>query len=60
MLLITVIITTLTFVELKVLGFLQSEVDLKILGYYSRLPFIAYALKLSNKDLLVPAEADNL
>jgi NADH-quinone oxidoreductase subunit H len=60
LLLITAIITALTVVERKVLSLLQRRVGLNVLGYRGRLQFIADALKLLGKGLLVPAEANNL
>jgi NADH-quinone oxidoreductase subunit H len=60
MLLITAIITILTFVERKVVSLLRRKVSPNVLGYRGRLQFIADTLKLLGKGLLVPAETNNL
>lgn len=54
MLLVTLIIASLTLIERKVLSLVQRRVGPFFVGYRGRLQYIADALKLLNKGLLIP------
>ena len=58
MLLVTLIIASLTLIERKFLSLLQRRVGPFFVGYRGRLQYIADALKLLNKGLLIPNESN--
>lgn len=58
MLLVTLIIASLTLIERKVLSLVQRRVGPFFVGYRGRLQYIADALKLLNKGLLIPNESN--
>jgi NADH-quinone oxidoreductase subunit H len=58
MLLVTLIIASLTLIERKVLALVQRRVGPFFVGYRGRLQYIADALKLLNKGLLIPNESN--
>ena len=57
MLLVTLIIASLTLIERKVLSLIQRRVGPNFVGFRGRLQYIADALKLFLKGIIVP---DNL
>lgn len=54
MLLVTLIIASLTLIERKVLSLIQRRVGPYYVGYRGRLQYIADALKLFIKGIIVP------
>ena len=58
MLLITLIIAALTLIERKFLSLLQRRVGPNYVGYKGRLQYIADALKLFVKGVLIPYESN--
>jgi len=58
MLLCTMIIAALTLIERKVLSLVQRRVGPFFVGYRGRLQYIADALKLFIKGIIVPDEAN--
>jgi len=58
MLLVTLIIASLTLIERKVLSLIQRRVGPNYVGYRGRLQYLADALKLLSKGLLIPEEAN--
>jgi NADH-quinone oxidoreductase subunit H len=57
MLLITLVIASLTLTERKVLSLVQRRVGPYFVGYRGRLQYLADALKLFVKGIIVPDEA---
>jgi len=58
MLVITLIIAAVTLVERKYLALIQRRVGPQYVGYRGRLQYIADALKLYGKGLIIPSEAN--
>jgi len=58
MLLLTLIIASLTLIERKFLSLLQRRVGPNYVGYKGRLQYIADALKLFIKGVLIPYEVN--
>jgi NADH:ubiquinone oxidoreductase subunit H len=58
MLLITLVIASLTVIERKVLAIVQRRIGPFYVGYRGRLQYIADALKLFIKGIIVPDEAN--
>jgi NADH-quinone oxidoreductase subunit H len=58
MLLVTLVIASLTLIERKVLALAQRRVGPFYVGYRGRLQYIADALKLFIKGIIVPDEAN--
>ena len=58
MLLVTLIIASLTLIERKILSLVQRRVGPCFVGYRGRLQYIADALKLFVKGIIVPHEAN--
>ena len=58
MLLVTLVIASLTLIERKVLALVQRRVGPFFVGYRGRLQYIADALKLFIKGIVVPDEAN--
>ena len=58
MLFVTLIIASITLIERKVLALVQRRVGPYYVGYRGRLQYIADALKLLNKGLLIPYESN--
>lgn len=58
MLIVTLIIAALTLIERKYLALIQRRVGPKYVGYRGRLQYIADALKLFGKGLIVPSEVN--
>jgi len=58
MLLLTLIIASLTLIERKFLSLLQRRVGPNYVGYKGRLQYIADALKLFVKGVLIPYESN--
>jgi NADH-quinone oxidoreductase subunit H len=58
MLLVTMIIASLTLIERKVLSLVQRRVGPFFVGYRGRLQYIADALKLFIKGIVVPDESN--
>jgi NADH:ubiquinone oxidoreductase subunit H len=56
MLLVTLIIASITLIERKVLALVQRRVGPFFVGYRGRLQYIADALKLFIKGIIVPDE----
>lgn len=54
MLLVTLVIASMTLIERKVLSLVQRRVGPFFVGYRGRLQYLADALKLLNKGLLIP------
>lgn len=59
MLLVTLIIASLTLIERKFLSLLQRRVGPNYVGYKGRFQYIADALKLFLKGILIPLESNN-
>ncbi len=57
-LLVTLIIASITLIERKVLSLVQRRVGPFFVGYRGRLQYIADALKLFLKGIIVPHEAN--
>ena len=57
-LLITLVIAALTLIERKVLSLIQRRVGPFFVGYRGRLQYIADALKLFIKGIIIPNEAN--
>jgi NADH:ubiquinone oxidoreductase subunit H len=58
MLLVTLVIASLTLIERKFLSLLQRRVGPNYVGYKGRLQYIADALKLFVKGVLIPYESN--
>jgi len=58
MLLVTLIIASLTLIERKFLSLVQRRVGPFFVGYKGRLQYIADALKLFVKGVLIPYESN--
>ena len=58
MLLVTLIIASLTLIERKILSLVQRRVGPNFVGYRGRLQYIADALKLFVKGIIVPNEVN--
>jgi len=58
MLLVTLIIASLTLIERKALSLIQRRVGPNFVGYRGRLQYLADALKLFVKGIIVPYEAN--
>lgn len=58
MLLVTLIIASLTLIERKFLSLLQRRVGPNYVGYKGRLQYIADAVKLFVKGVLIPYESN--
>jgi NADH:ubiquinone oxidoreductase subunit H len=58
MLLITIIIASLTLIERKFLALVQRRVGPQFVGYKGRLQYIADALKLFIKGIVIPSESN--
>jgi NADH-quinone oxidoreductase subunit H len=58
MLVVTLIIATTTLIERKFLSLFQRRVGPQFVGYKGRLQYIADALKLFTKGVLIPDEAN--
>ena len=58
MLIVTLIIAALTLIERKYLALIQRRVGPKYVGYRGRLQYIADALKLFGKGLIIPSEVN--
>jgi NADH-quinone oxidoreductase subunit H len=58
MILVTLIIAALTLIERKILSLIQRRVGPNYVGYRGRLQYLADALKLLAKGLLIPEEAN--
>ena len=58
MLLVTLIIASLTLIERKFLSLLQRRVGPNYVGYKGRLQYIADAIKLFIKGVLIPHESN--
>lgn len=58
MLLVTLIIASLTLIERKILSLIQRRVGPNFVGYRGRLQYLADALKLFVKGIIVPHEAN--
>lgn len=58
MLLVTLIIASLTLIERKILSLIQRRVGPNFVGYRGRLQYIADALKLFLKGIIVPNEVN--
>jgi NADH-quinone oxidoreductase subunit H len=58
MLIVTLIIASSTLLERKILSLLQRRVGPQFVGYKGRLQYIADALKLFGKGVLIPDESN--
>lgn len=58
MLLSTLIIASLTLMERKILALVQRRVGPNFVGYKGRLQYLADALKLLTKNVIIPSEAN--
>jgi NADH:ubiquinone oxidoreductase subunit H len=58
MLLSTLIIATITLTERKVLALVQRRIGPNFVGYKGRLQYLADALKLFVKNVLIPSESN--
>jgi len=60
MLLITLVIASLTLMERKALSLIQRRVGPYFVGYRGRLQYIADALKLFIKGIIIPYEVNKM
>jgi len=58
MIVVTLIIAALTLIERKVLSLVQRRVGPNYVGYRGRLQYLADALKLFVKGILIPDESN--
>jgi len=58
MLLVTLIIASLTLIERKILSLIQRRVGPYYVGYRGRLQYLADALKLFIKGIIIPTESN--
>jgi len=58
MIVVTLVIAALTLIERKILSLVQRRVGPNYVGYRGRLQYLADALKLFVKGILVPDEAN--
>jgi NADH:ubiquinone oxidoreductase subunit H len=58
MLILTIIIASLTLIERKFLALVQRRVGPNFVGYKGRLQYIADALKLFVKGIVIPDESN--
>ena len=58
MLVLTIIIASLTLIERKFLSLVQRRVGPNFVGYKGRLQYIADALKLFVKGIVIPDESN--
>ena len=58
MLLITLVIASLTLTERKILSLIQRRVGPNFVGYRGRLQYLADALKLFVKGIIIPDEVN--
>jgi len=58
MLVVTLIIAAVTLLERKLLSLIQRRVGPNFVGYKGRLQYLADALKLFVKGVVIPAEAN--
>lgn len=58
MLLSTLIVASLTLLERKILALVQRRVGPNFVGYKGRLQYLADALKLLTKEVIIPAESN--
>jgi len=59
MLLVTLVIASLTLIERKFLSLLQRRIGPNYVGYKGRLQYIADAIKLFLKGVLIPVESNS-
>lgn len=58
MLIVTLIVAAITLLERKLLSLVQRRVGPNFVGYKGRLQYLADALKLFVKGIVIPAEAN--
>lgn len=58
MLIVTLIVAAITLLERKLLSLVQRRVGPNFVGYKGRLQYLADALKLFVKGVVIPAEAN--
>jgi NADH-quinone oxidoreductase subunit H len=58
MIVVTLIIAALTLIERKILSLVQRRVGPNYVGYRGRLQYLADALKLFVKGILIPDESN--
>ena len=58
MILVTLVIAALTLIERKLLSLMQRRIGPHYVGYRGRLQYLADALKLLAKGLLIPNETN--
>jgi len=58
MLVITLLIASITLLERKLLALLQRRVGPNFVGYKGRLQYLADALKLLTKNVIIPTESN--
>ena len=58
MLVATLIIASITLLERKVLALVQRRVGPNFVGYKGRLQYLADALKLLTKNVIIPSESN--
>ena len=58
MLIVTLIVAAITLLERKLLALIQRRVGPNFVGYKGRLQYLADALKLFVKGVVIPAEAN--
>jgi len=58
MLVVTLIVAAITLLERKLLSLVQRRVGPNFVGYKGRLQYLADALKLFVKGIVIPAEAN--